>query len=182
MNWLKCHHCIDTLYVSAGKYAVHCGSPTKATWLRAVCEARCMCGDMSKDTYCWDHWHRRRWGGRRRQSRHWEHKAMGNVWMRQQIKQTILHLLLLKPYLPRSRSFRGPYLSMTMPMGRVMADSRKEPTVNARFSISSWSLQMGQPFMSRYSSESGGAEVDMLEKLRLELFSGWKRRAKRGND
>lgn len=81
--------------------------------------------------------------------------------------------LLLRPYLPRSRSFRGPYLSMTMPMGRVMADSRKEPTVKARFNISSWSLQMGQPFISRYSSVSDGAGVDMLERLRLELLSGW---------
>lgn len=63
---------------------------------------------------------------------------------------------------------------MTMPMGRVMADSRKEPTVKARFSISSWSLQMGQPFISRYSS--GGA--DMLERLRLELFAGWRENEK----
>lgn len=59
---------------------------------------------------------------------------------------------------------------MTMPMGRVMADSRKEPTVNARFSISSWSLQIGQPFISKYSS--AGAEV-VLVALRLELFTGW---------
>ncbi len=72
---------------------------------------------------------------------------------------------LLKPYLPRSRSFRGPYLSMTMPMGRVMADSRKEPTVKARFSISSWSLQMGQPFISSCSSD--------VVRLRPELLSGW---------
>lgn len=57
------------------------------------------------------------------------------------------------PHLPSRRSLRGPYLSMTMPMGSVMADSRKEPTVKARFSISSWSLQMVQPFISRYSSD-----------------------------
>lgn len=80
--------------------------------------------------------------------------------------------ILLKPHLPRSRSFRGPYLSMTMPMGRVMADSRKEPTVKARFSISSWSLQMVQPFISRYSSDALVSFA--LEKLRLELFSGEK--------
>lgn len=79
---------------------------------------------------------------------------------------------LLKPYLPRSRSFRGPYLSMTMPMGRVMADSRKDPTVKARFNISSWSLQMVQPFISRYSSESDDLDVDVFERLRLELFPG----------
>lgn len=59
---------------------------------------------------------------------------------------------------------------MTMPIGRVMADSRKEPTVKARFSISSWSLQMGQPFISRYSSVSDGSDV--LERLRPELFPG----------
>lgn len=75
---------------------------------------------------------------------------------------------LLKPHLPRSRSFRGPYLSMTMPMGKVMADSRKEPTVKARFSISSWSLQMVQPFISRYSSAGSN---DVSERLRLELLS-----------
>lgn len=80
------------------------------------------------------------------------------------------------PHLPTSLSFRGPYLSMTMPMGRVMADSRKEPTVKARFSISSWSLQMGQPFISRYSSSAlAFGEVDALGKLRLELFSRWSR-------
>lgn len=61
---------------------------------------------------------------------------------------------------------------MTMPMGRVMADSRKEPTVKARFSISSWSLQMVQPFISRYSSDALVSFA--LEKLRLELFSGEK--------
>lgn len=61
---------------------------------------------------------------------------------------------------------------MTMPMGRVMADSRKDPMVKARFSISSWSLQMGQPFISRYSSCSGGGDVDVLEGLGVELFSG----------
>lgn len=63
---------------------------------------------------------------------------------------------------------------MTMPRGRVMADSRKEPTVKARFSISSWSLQMGQLFIVRYSSVVPSAsEVDMLEELEtLELFSG----------
>lgn len=64
-------------------------------------------------------------------------------------------------YLPSSRSFRGPYLSMTMPMGSVMADSRKDPMVKARFSLSSWSLQMGQPFISRCSS--GSSVVDTLE-------------------
>lgn len=58
-------------------------------------------------------------------------------------------------------------MSIKMPMGRVMADSRKEPTVKARFSISSWSLQMGQPFISRYSSES-----EMFEWLRLEVLAG----------
>lgn len=62
---------------------------------------------------------------------------------------------------------------MTIPMGSVMADKRKEPTVKARFSISSWSLQMGQPFISRYSSASDSSEVDVLVKVRLELFPGW---------
>lgn len=81
--------------------------------------------------------------------------------------------LLPRSHLPRSLSFRGPYLSITMPMGRVMADSRKEPTVKARFSISSWSLQMGQPFISRYSSAVlPSSVVEMLERLKLELFSG----------
>lgn len=61
---------------------------------------------------------------------------------------------------------------MTIPMGRVMADSRKDPTVKARFNISSWSLQMVQPFISRYSSESSESGMDVFEKLRLELFSG----------
>lgn len=50
---------------------------------------------------------------------------------------------------------------MTMPIGSVMADSRKDPMVKARFSLSSWSLQMGQPFISRYSS--GFSVVDTLE-------------------
>lgn len=63
-------------------------------------------------------------------------------------------------------------MSMTMPMGRVMADSRKEPTVKARFNISSWSLQMGQPFISRYSSESAGFDVDAFKRSRLELLPG----------
>lgn len=55
-------------------------------------------------------------------------------------------------YLPSRRSFRGPYLSMMMPSGRVMALRRKEPMVKARFSISSCSLQMGQPFICKNSS------------------------------
>lgn len=84
------------------------------------------------------------------------------------VKWKMILNFLLKPHLPRSRSFRGPYLSMTMPMGRVMADSRKEPTVKARFSISSWSLQMVQPFISRYSSAGSN---DVSERLRLELLS-----------
>lgn len=78
-------------------------------------------------------------------------------------------MFLLSSHLPSSRSFRGPYLSMTMPMGKVMADSRKEPTVKARFSISSWALQMGQLFISKYSSESASEELDTL---RLEEFPG----------
>lgn len=82
-------------------------------------------------------------------------------------------IFLLWFYLPSSRSFRGPYLSMTMPMGRVMADSRKEPTVKARFSISSWALQMGQLFISKYSSESASVK---FHTLRLEEFPGWWRR------
>lgn len=64
---------------------------------------------------------------------------------------------------------------MTMPMGRVMADSRKEPTVKARFSISSWSLQICQPFISRYSSASDTSASDVLDRLKLELLlSGWR--------
>lgn len=55
--------------------------------------------------------------------------------------------LPLRAHLPSSRSLRGPYLSMTIPRGSVMAESRKEPTVNARFSISSCSLQISQPFI-----------------------------------
>lgn len=87
------------------------------------------------------------------------------------IRQAGNHRSFFAPYLPRSRSFRGPYLSMTIPMGRVMADSRNDPTVKARFNISSWSLQMVQPFISRYSSESSELGADVFEKLRLELFS-----------
>lgn len=49
----------------------------------------------------------------------------------------------LHTHLPSSRSLRGPYLSMTIPRGRVMALSRKEPMVKAKFSISSWALQEG---------------------------------------
>lgn len=45
--------------------------------------------------------------------------------------------------LPSSRSLRGPYLSMTIPRGSVMALSRKDPMVKAKFSISSWALQEG---------------------------------------
>lgn len=59
---------------------------------------------------------------------------------------------------------------MTMPMGSVMADSRKDPMVKARFSLSSWSLQIGQPFISRCSS--GSSVVDTLE-----LFSATKKRS-----
>lgn len=49
----------------------------------------------------------------------------------------------LHTHLPSRRSLRGPYLSMTIPKGSVMALSRKEPTVKAKFSISSWALQEG---------------------------------------
>lgn len=49
----------------------------------------------------------------------------------------------LHTHLPSSRSLRGPYLSMTIPKGSVMALSRKEPMVKAKFSISSWALQEG---------------------------------------
>lgn len=91
-------------------------------------------------------------------------------------KETKPHVMsdfFLQSHLPRSLSFRGPYLSITMPMGRVMADSRKEPTVKARFSISSWSLQMVQPFISRYSSAVLSCSVvETLDRLKLELFSG----------
>lgn len=45
--------------------------------------------------------------------------------------------------LPSSRSLRGPYLSMTIPRGSVIALSRKDPMVKAKFSISSWALQEG---------------------------------------
>lgn len=54
-------------------------------------------------------------------------------------------------------------------MGSVMADSRKDPMVKARFSLSSWSLQIGQPFISRCSS--GSSIVDTLE-----LFSATKKK------
>lgn len=57
------------------------------------------------------------------------------------------NIFLIIAYLPSRRSLRGPYLSMTIPSGRVMAERRKEPTVNARFSISSCSLQISQPFI-----------------------------------
>lgn len=68
---------------------------------------------------------------------------------------------------------------MTMPMGSVMADSRKDPMVKARFSLSSWSLQIGQPFISRCSS--GSSIVDTLElfsatKKRSVLIWDWKQR------
>lgn len=165
--------CADVLCVNAPLQQRHhvmsCDAPEKA-WVR--------------DTYCLDHLHRKRWGGRRKQSRHWKHKAMDKAKAVNEPNELSLCgiskyqeenplICLLKPYLPTSRSFRGPYLSMTMPMGRVMADSRKEPTVKARFNISSWSLQMGQPFISRYSSESAGCGVDAFERLRLEVFPGW---------
>lgn len=29
-----------------------------------------------QDTHCWDHWPRRRWGGMRRQSKHWKDKTL----------------------------------------------------------------------------------------------------------
>lgn len=45
---------------------------------------------------------------------------------------------------------------MTMPRGRVMALSRKEPTVKAKFSISSWALQLSQPFIQVTSSSCPG--------------------------
>lgn len=45
--------------------------------------------------------------------------------------------------LPSSRSLRGPYLSMTIPSGSVIALSRKDPMVKAKLSISSWALQEG---------------------------------------
>uniref|UniRef100_A0A8C0ZAI5 Uncharacterized protein n=1 Tax=Cyanistes caeruleus TaxID=156563 RepID=A0A8C0ZAI5_CYACU len=38
----------------------------------------------------------------------------------------------LHTHLPSSRSLRGPYLSMTIPKGSVMALSRKEPMVKAK--------------------------------------------------
>ena len=63
---------------------------------------------------------------------------------------------------------------MTMPRGRVMALSRKEPTVKARFSISSWSLQMVQPFICRNSSSSftwlSSTPPASHDRLWLELF------------
>lgn len=51
---------------------------------------------------------------------------------------------ILWPYLPTSRIGRGPYLSIRIPNGRVVALSRKEPMVNPRFSISSCSTQNTQ--------------------------------------
>lgn len=104
--------------------------------------------------------------------------------------------LLLFAYLPSRRSLRGPYLSMTIPSGRVMAESRKEPIVKARFSISSCSLQISQPFIlkgpstgtrglistpsprpttvpstSKYSTTSSGVcGVGGMDRLKLELL------------
>lgn len=46
---------------------------------------------------------------------------------------------------------------MTMPRGRVMALSRKEPTVKAKLSISSWALQLSQPFIQLTISCSSSA-------------------------
>lgn len=91
-----------------------------------------------------------------------------------------LQLGLLAPYainkqetakqaLPSSLSFLGPYLSMTMPRGRVMALSRKEPTVKAKFRISSWALQLSQPFIQLTSSCSGTVVPPIVA---LEMFSG----------
>lgn len=70
--------------------------------------------------------------------------------------------------LPSSLRFLGPYLSMMMPRGRVMALSRKEPTVNAKFRISSWALQLSQPFTRLTSSCSGSA---VLPTVPLVTFS-----------
>lgn len=70
--------------------------------------------------------------------------------------------------LPSSLRFLGPYLSMMMPRGRVMALSRKEPTVNAKFRISSWALQLSQPFTRLTSSSSGSA---VLPTVPLVTFS-----------
>lgn len=49
-----------------------------------------------------------------------------------------------KSYLPTRRKGRGPYLSIRIPSGRVVALSRKEPMVKPRLSISSWSTQLSQ--------------------------------------
>lgn len=73
--------------------------------------------------------------------------------------------------LPSSLRFLGPYLSMMMPRGRVMALSRKEPTVNAKFRISSWALQLSQPFTRLTSSCSGSA---VLPTVPLVTFSVYK--------
>lgn len=74
-----------------------------------------------------------------------------------------------KQALPSSLSFLGPYLSMTIPRGRVMALSRKEPTVKAKFSISSWAWQLSQPFIQLTSSCPGSA---VLPAVPLVTFSG----------
>lgn len=70
--------------------------------------------------------------------------------------------------LPSNLSFLGPYLSMTIPRGRVMALSRKEPTVKAKFSISSWAWQLSQPFIQLTSSCPGSA---VLSTVPLVTFS-----------
>ena len=74
--------------------------------------------------------------------------------------------------LPSSLSFLGPYLSMTMPRGRVMALSRKEPTVKAKFSISSWALQLSQPFIRLTSSGSGSAVAPIVMLVTFSVCRG----------
>lgn len=68
-----------------------------------------------------------------------------------------------KYYLPISRMGRGPYLSIRIPSGRVVALSKKEPMVKPRFSISSWSTQL--------SHSSSPWEDELLKVTCTVLFS-----------
>ena len=82
------------------------------------------------------------------------------------------HLPPPRTDLPSSLSFLGPYLSMTMPRGRVMALSRKEPTVKAKFSISSWALQLSQPFIRLTSSCSSSAVAPTVTLVTFSVCRG----------
>lgn len=58
---------------------------------------------------------------------------------------------------------RGPNLSIRIPRGSVVALSKKEPMVNPRFNISSWSTQL--------SHSSNSPEEEFPKDTTTESFS-----------